>query len=301
MAKKSNESSSKKKISNVKNEIKVLKKELEKTKNVEEKKDYNEKIKQIIDNKIQLNNLNNEIKNLREKLTKTPKTKSNYNKKLKELTDNKKALSKLKKEIKNLKEQLKEKTNTKKNTYDKGIKELINNKTELVKLTTEIKDLKKELSKTKTIKVKTAQNKELRDSMDNLSMSMGKLVELFTTAKDIAYEPYENQQMQKNPADLKPLVEQNRIMAKGILAITEMLREYLPKISSHRSSSEPRIDRKYKILRVNKKTSNTPLPIQPVTREEPNLNRMRESGLPSVPETDDDFEFSQGNEEETSQ
>ncbi len=326
MVKRVDNSGSRKDLNKVKKEIKDLKKELEKTKNIDEKKDYSKKIKELIDDKIELSNLNNEIKELKEKLskTKTAKTKTDYSKKTKELAeskkslnllkkeitklkkkvtkktktnDNQKELNNLKKEIKNLKNKIQEKNLKEKDVYEKGINEIVNNNKELINLTNEIKTLKKDLAKTKTIKVRTSQNSELKQSMDSLSESMGKLVELFTTAKDIVDtgEVYENKNRQEI-ADLKPFLEQNKIIAKGILAITEMLREYLPKITS-----ESRVERKYKILRLNKKKSSTPLPIEPVTREEPNIHRMRDSGLPSVPETDDDFEFSQGNEEEFNQ
>jgi regulator of replication initiation timing len=167
-------------------------------------------------------------------------------------------------------------------------------KKEITNLKKEIKELKKKLAKKTTAKT-TVYDEKLKESMDNLSMSMGKLVELFTTAKDIVDEPYEKKEQQQFP-NLEPLVKQNKVIAKGILAITEMLREYLPKLSSNSG-----IDRKYKILRVNKKTSNTPLPIERKTTQEPTINKMQDSGLPSVPESDEDFEFPENNKEQFNQ
>jgi len=106
-------------------------------------------------------------------------------------------------------------------------------------------------------KRETGSSRDIKDSVDQLSASVNRLVELFTVADEIGKE-----QGQGSPQDvlanqhmeqLKSLVEQNRAIAKGILAITEIVGQHLPKIY-HSLQENP----KYKILRIKNKIGSQP-------------------------------------------
>ena len=127
------------------------------------------------------------------------------------------------------------------------------------------------------LKIKeSVSSKVLRESMDNLSDAINELVNLFTVAKEVGQEG--NPEGSNQQDGMKSLLEQNEAIAAGILAITQILKEYLPKLV-HISQETP----KYKILRVKK-------------RDKPNSYNPR----PSSTETTSDFSASNPsiNEEE---
>ena len=157
-------------------------------------------------------------------------------------------------------------------------------KKEITDLKKEVKELKKSIRNKTGVKTKSSiSDKKLRESMDNLSESISELVNLFTVAKGMgengAFDEFKTQSL----PELKSLIEQNKAIAKGILAITQMLSEHLPKLVSIARGTP-----KYKLLRTKQKSQSNPMPSEPKTSSSSFLG----SDLPSMPEVDDDFEFS---------
>ena len=147
----------------------------------------------------------------------------------------------------------------------------------------EVEDLRKALMHRKVKTKEPISSKGLKESMDNLSDSINELVNLFTVAKDMGQKGTFEESKQQATAEMQSLVEQNKAIAKGILAITEMLSEHLPKLTNI-SRESPR----YKLLRVKKDNSIPPKPTIPSRMPIENLTK---SDLPSMPEVDEDFEF----------
>ena len=121
-------------------------------------------------------------------------------------------------------------------------------KKEIINLKKEVQDLKKSSMQGKVKTREPISSKGLKESMDNLSEAINELVNLFTVAKEIGQEG----NIEEPKQDATNL-EQNRAIAAGILAITQILKEYLPKLV-HISKESP----KYKILRIKKSTKLNP-------------------------------------------
>jgi len=121
-------------------------------------------------------------------------------------------------------------------------------KKEITNLKKEDKDLKK-ASMQRQVKIREPiSSKGLKESMDNLSEAINELVNLFTVAKEIGQEGN-----LEEPKQNETKLEQNKAIAAGILAITQILKEYLPKLV-HIAKESP----KYKILRIKKSTKLNP-------------------------------------------
>ena len=166
-------------------------------------------------------------------------------------------------------------------------------KKEITNLKKEVKDLKKALIQRKFKTKGSVSTKGLKESMDNLSESINELVNLFTVAKDMDQQgAFDESKIQSSP-ELKSLLEQNKVIAKGILAMTEILSEHLPRLTNI-SRESPR----YKLLRVKKDNSIPPKPTIPSRMPIENLTR---SDLPSMPEVDEDFEFRKKQEDDLEQ
>ncbi len=157
-------------------------------------------------------------------------------------------------------------------------------KQEITDLKKEVKDLKRSIRNKTGVKTKTSiSDKKLKESMDNLSESISELVNLFTVAKDMREHGAFDESRIQSP-ELKSLLEQNKAIAKGILAITEILSEHLPKLTNI-----ARKNPKYKLLRVKQNNS---MPSRPTIPSEMSIESFAKSELPSMPEADEDFEFS---------
>ena len=172
----------------------------------------------------------------------------------------------------------------------KGEQKLVPKK-EITDLKKEVRDLKKALIQGKFKTKEPVSSKGLKKSMDNLSEAINELVNLFTVAKDIGQqEAFEGPKPQAN-SEMQSLVEQNKAIAKGILAITQMLKEYLPQLVNLSRGSP-----KYKILRV--KQSNKP--DSTLFKSRPQLRATTKnfpsSELPSMPELDDSEFPKRGND-----
>ena len=122
----------------------------------------------------------------------------------------------------------------------------------------EVEDLRKALMHRKVKTKEPISSKGLKESMDNLSDSINELVNLFTVAKDMDQKGAFEESKQQATAEMQSLVEQNKAIAKGILAITEILSEHLPKLTNIARESP-----KYKLLRVKKNNSILPKPTIP--------------------------------------
>jgi len=156
-------------------------------------------------------------------------------------------------------------------------------KNEITNLKKEVNDLKKALIQRKFKTKEPVSDKNLKKSMDNLSESINELVNLFTVAKDMGeHGAFDESKIQSSP-ELKSLLEQNKVIAKGILAITEILSEHLPKLSNLARGTQ-----KYKVLRVNQ---NNPTFSKPTMPSRMPIENFAKSDLPSMPEIDEDFEF----------
>lgn len=165
-------------------------------------------------------------------------------------------------------------------------------KKEITDLKKEVKDLKKALIQRKVVKTReSVSNKSLKESMDNLSEAINELVNLFTVAKELSQEGKGEES--NLLAEIKLLVEQNKVIAKGILAITEIVKEYLPKLVSIAHESP-----KYKILRLKKNNS---ILSKPKTPSRMPMGNFTKSDLPSVPEVDEDFESPKEQEDDFEQ
>jgi len=164
-------------------------------------------------------------------------------------------------------------------------------KKEITNLKKEVKDLKQALMQ-KTSKTKeSVSGKNLKKSMDNLSDAVNELVNLFTVAKDMGeHGAFDESKIQSSP-ELKSLLEQNKIIAKGILAMTEILSEHLPKLSNLARGTQ-----KYKVLRVNQ---NNPTFSKPTIPSGMPIENFAKSELPSMPEIGEDFEFSKKQEDDS--
>jgi len=169
-------------------------------------------------------------------------------------------------------------------------------KKEITNLKKEVKDLKK-ASMQRQVKIREPiSSKGLKESMDNLSEAINELVNLFTVAKDMGQQgAFEGPKLQ-TAAEMQSLVEQNKAIAKGILAITQMLREYLPQLASI-SRGSPR----YKILRVKQNSK----PASIFSKPKPQLKTATEdfasSDLPPMPGLDDAFELPKEQEDDSEQ
>ncbi|MBU4493005.1 MAG: hypothetical protein KKA61_01420 [Nanoarchaeota archaeon] len=166
-------------------------------------------------------------------------------------------------------------------------------KKEITDMKKEVEDLRKALMQRKVKTKEPISSKNLKKSMDNLSDSINELVNLFTVAKDMDQKGAFEESKQQATAEMQSLVEQNKAIAKGILAITEMLSEYLPKLTNI-ARETPR----YKLLRVKKDNS---ILSKPKTPSRMPMENFARSELPSMPEVDDDFEFPKKQEDDSEQ
>ena len=165
-------------------------------------------------------------------------------------------------------------------------------KQEITGLKKEVKDLKKALIQRKFKTKGPVSTKGLKESMDNLSESINELVNLFTVAKDMSQQgAFEESKPQAN-AEMASLVEQNKAIAKGILAITQMLKEYFPQLVNI-SKGSPR----YKMLRVKQNDKPTPIFSKPKPQLKVATEDFASSDLPPMPGLDDDFDLSKKQEE----
>ena len=156
---------------------------------------------------------------------------------------------------------------------------------EITDLKKEVNNLKKELKQKKVVKIKeSVSSKNLKKSMDNLSESISGLVNLFTVANDMGKHGAFNESKIQSSPELKSIIEQNKAIAKGILAITEILSENLPKLVNIAKASP-----KYKLLRIKQKSQSNSMFSEPRTYSR--MPRSSESDSQSMQETDDDFEF----------
>jgi len=166
-------------------------------------------------------------------------------------------------------------------------------KQEITDLKKEVKDLKKALMQRKFKTKEPVSSKGLKESMDNLSEAINELVNLFTVAKDMGEQgAFDEPKIQSSP-ELKSLLEQNKVIAKGILAITEILSEHLPKLSNLARGNQ-----KYKVLRVKQ---NNPTFSKPTMPSRMPIEDFAKSDLPSMPEVDEDFEFPKKQEDDFEQ
>ena len=166
-------------------------------------------------------------------------------------------------------------------------------KKEITNLKKEVNDLRKALMQRKVKTKEPISSKNLKKSMDNLSDSINELVNLFTVAKDMGKQGALDESKIQSSPELKSMLEQNKAIAKGILAITEMLSEYLPKLTIIARESP-----KYKLLRIKQNNSILSKPTIPSRMPMENFSR---SELPSMPEVDDDFEFPKKQEDDYEQ
>ncbi len=166
-------------------------------------------------------------------------------------------------------------------------------KKEITDLRKEVKDLRKALMQKEVKTKEPASVKNLKKSMDNLSESISELVNLFSVAKDMGeHGAFDESKIQSSP-ELKSLLEQNKVIAKGILAMTEILSEHLPKLTNMARETP-----KYKLLRVKQNNS---MPSKPTTPSGMPIESFAKSDLPSMPEVDDDFEFPKKQEDDFEQ
>ncbi|MBR9699317.1 hypothetical protein GOV09_02585 [Candidatus Woesearchaeota archaeon] len=95
----------------------------------------------------------------------------------------------------------------------------------------EIKDLKKQIT---TLKEKdTGHSEELIDSMNRLTQNMDGMLQLFKSAADeMKLEEQEEEalsrQIQPMIAKLDEVMEQNKVIAEGMVAISDIVKERLP-------------------------------------------------------------------------
>ncbi|MBR9693149.1 hypothetical protein GOV07_04455, partial [Candidatus Woesearchaeota archaeon] len=68
----------------------------------------------------------------------------------------------------------------------------------------------------------TSSSKDLLSAMDKLNKNMSKLVHIFETANDEIVRDYKDQ---ANTTKINKVLEQNEKLAKGIVAIAELLKE----------------------------------------------------------------------------
>lgn len=163
-------------------------------------------------------------------------------------------------------------------------------KKEITDLKKEVKDLKKALTQ-KEVKTKEPVSvKNLKKSMDNLSDAVNELVNLFTVATDMDKQGTLDEPKIQSSPELKSMLEQNKVIAKGILAITEILSEHLPKLTNI-ARETPR----YKLLRVKKNNSMLSKPTMPSGMP---IESFEKSELPSMPELDDSEFSEKGNDSE---
>ncbi len=139
-------------------------------------------------------------------------------------------IEEMKKEIEELKKELKKKNRVK------------NESPEIKNAVIEISNSIKKLKNVKSNGGSFA-NEGLKESVDSLNDSVRQMVELFSVAKEISKE--EKNRERKSPPELRLLVEQNRAIAQGILAVTEILRDNIPLITNLLKENP-----KYKILRI---------------------------------------------------
>ena len=169
-------------------------------------------------------------------------------------------------------------------------------KEEITNLKKEVNDLKKALIQTKFKTKEPVSSKGLKESMDNLSEAINGLVNLFTVAKDMGQQGAFEEPKLQTTAEIQSLVEQNKAIAKGILAITQMLKEYLPQLVNI-SRGSPR----YKILRVKQNYKQSPI----LSKPRPQLRAATEdfvsSDLPPMPGLDDYFEPPKEQEDDSEQ
>ena len=158
-------------------------------------------------------------------------------------------------------------------------------KKEITNLKKEVKDLKQASMQRKVKTREPISIKGLKKSMDNLSDSINELVNLFTVAKDMDKHGAFDESKTLSSPELRSMIEQNKAIAKGILAITEILSEHLPKITNI-----VRENPKYKLLRVKKDNSMLSKPTIPSLGMP--IENFAKSELPSMPGADEDFEFS---------
>ncbi|MBI5881201.1 hypothetical protein HZB90_03660 [archaeon] len=106
--------------------------------------------------------------------------------------------------------------------------------------------LKKELDKLKKNPLEGSETGEnLQSSIDNLSKSLNVMLEVFKqAAEDMKLEEHESETVGKqlNPMNekLDTLIDQNQKIAKGIVAIADMVKEKLEEISE-KAESKPRL------------------------------------------------------------
>jgi len=168
-------------------------------------------------------------------------------------------------------------------------------KEEITSLEKEVKELKKALLQRKFKTKESISTKGLKESMDNLSDAINELVNLFTVAKDMQQQGAFEEPKPQTAAEMQSLVEQNRAMAKGILAITQMLKEYLPQLVNLVRGSQ-----KYKILRV--KQDSKPSPIFSKPKPQPKeATDFGSSGLPLMPDFNHSFDLPKEQEDDSEQ
>lgn len=169
-------------------------------------------------------------------------------------------------------------------------------KEEITNLKKEVNDLKKALIQRKFKTKESISSKGLKESMDNLSEAINELVNLFTIANDMGQQgAFEGPKLQTT-AEMESLVEQNKAIAKGILAITQMLKEYLPQLVNI-SRGSPR----YKILRVKQNSKPSPALSKPRPQLRAATEDFASSDLPPMPGLDDYFEPPKEQEDDSEQ
>ena len=105
--------------------------------------------------------------------------------------------------------------------------------------------LKKELDKLKKDPLgDSEQGENLQGSIDNLSKSLNVMLEVFKqAAQDMSLEDHDNalvgKQMGPLNEKLDTLIEQNQKIAKGIVAVADMVKEKLDELKESRPESKP--------------------------------------------------------------
>ncbi len=169
-------------------------------------------------------------------------------------------------------------------------------KEEITELKKEVKELKKDLLQKKPAAKESVSTKGLKESMDNLSESINELVNLFTVAKGMEQQGAFEESKPQTTAEMQSLVEQNKAIAKGILAITQMLKEYLPQLVNI-----PRGSPKYKILRVKQNSKPDSIFSKPKPQLKAATEDFASSDLPPMPGLDDDFGLPKEQEDDSEQ
>lgn len=129
----------------------------------------------------------------------------------------------------------------------------------------EFEQLKNQLDRLKKNPLGDSQKgQDLQDSIDNLSRSLNSMMSIFKEAADDM--KLEGRDQQVIGAKIEPLggkldtlIEQNQKIAKGLIAVADMVKEKLEKIEEHTTSnSKPEVNDDLKLPSMNRPTMPPP-------------------------------------------